>query len=109
MAKQTMGKDDSGTFHPGKGKPSGINKEEGLGIQATPYEKMNEYIEISENIQSARMNWIPPYHFGTATATHPKAKTRTKAKKIKTRAIRATTKPLLKSEPRRKLSSYPVF
>lgn len=48
MAKQTMGKDDSGTFHPGKGKPSGINKEEGLGIQATPYEKMNEYIEISE-------------------------------------------------------------
>lgn len=48
MAKQTMGKDENGTFHPGKGKPSGINKEEGLGIQATPPEKMNEYIEISE-------------------------------------------------------------
>ncbi|MDB5245905.1 MAG: hypothetical protein JWQ40_299 [Segetibacter sp.] len=48
MAKQTMGKDQNGVFHPGKGKPSGINKEEGLGIQATPPEKMNEYIEISE-------------------------------------------------------------
>ncbi len=46
--KQTMGKDENGVFHPGKGKPSGINKEEGLGIQATPPEKMNEYIEISE-------------------------------------------------------------
>jgi hypothetical protein len=48
MAKQTMGKDQNGVFHPGKGKPSGVNKEEGLGIQATPPEKMNEYIEISE-------------------------------------------------------------
>lgn len=46
--KQTMGKDENGVFHPGKGKPSGINKEEGLGIQDTPREKMNEYIEISE-------------------------------------------------------------
>jgi len=48
MAKQTMGKDQNGVFHPGKGKPSGVNKEEGLGIQATPPEKMNEYLEISE-------------------------------------------------------------
>lgn len=48
MAKQTMGKDQNGVFHPGKGKPSGVNKEEGLGIQGTPPEKMNEYIEISE-------------------------------------------------------------
>ncbi len=46
--KQTKGKDQNGVFHPGKGKPSGINKEEGLGIQDTPREKMNEYIEISE-------------------------------------------------------------
>lgn len=46
--KQTFGKDENGVFHPGKGKPSGINKEEGLGIQATPPDKMNEYIEISE-------------------------------------------------------------
>jgi len=49
MAKQTMGKDRNGTFHPGKGKPSGINKEEGLGLQATPPEKMEEYLELTEN------------------------------------------------------------
>ena len=48
MAKQTMGKDDNGVFHPGKGKPSGINKEEGLGLQATPPEKMDEYLEMTE-------------------------------------------------------------
>ena len=36
MAKQTMGKDANGVFHPGKGKPSGVNKEEGLGLQNTP-------------------------------------------------------------------------
>jgi hypothetical protein len=27
-----MPKDQNGTFHPGKGKPSGANKEEGLGF-----------------------------------------------------------------------------
>src|ERR1044072_6008173 len=48
MAKQTMGKDDNGVFHPGKGKPSGVNKEEGLGIQATDPEKMDEYLELTE-------------------------------------------------------------
>jgi len=49
MAKQTMGKDDNNVFHPGKGKPSGVNKEEsGAGIQATPPEKMDEYIEVTE-------------------------------------------------------------
>lgn len=49
MAKQTMGKDDNDVFHPGKGKPSGVNKEEsGSGIQATPPEKMDEYIEVTE-------------------------------------------------------------
>lgn len=49
MAKQTMGKDANGVFHPGKGKPSGANKEEsGSGIQATPPEKMDEYLEVTE-------------------------------------------------------------
>lgn len=49
MAKQTIGKDDNGVFHPGKGKPSGVNKEEsGSGIQATPPEKMDEYLEVTE-------------------------------------------------------------
>lgn len=42
-----MGKDRNGTFHPGKGKPSGVNKEEGLGLQATDPEKINEYIDIT--------------------------------------------------------------
>jgi hypothetical protein len=48
MAKQTMGKDDNGVFHPGKGKPSGVNKQEGLGIQATPPEKLEEYLELTD-------------------------------------------------------------
>src|ERR1700712_5453988 len=48
MAKQTMGKDDNGVFHPGKGKPSGTNKVEGLGIQATEPEKMDDYLELTE-------------------------------------------------------------
>ncbi|WP_436488673.1 hypothetical protein [Chitinophaga sp. ARDCPP14] len=43
-----MGKDRNGTFHPGKGKPSGANKEEGLGAQATPPERMDEYEEITD-------------------------------------------------------------
>ena len=47
-SKTTMGKDANGTFHPGKGKPSGINKEEGLGLLPTDPEKMEQYIEISE-------------------------------------------------------------
>ena len=48
MAKRTKGKDDNGVFDPGKGKPSGANKEEGLGLQATPPEKMDEYLEMTE-------------------------------------------------------------
>ncbi len=35
-------------FTPGKGKPSGANKEEGLGLQATPPEKSEEYLEITD-------------------------------------------------------------
>jgi len=52
MAKQTFGKDDNGTFHPGKGKPSGVNKSEGLGLQATPPEKLEEYLELTEKYTS---------------------------------------------------------
>jgi hypothetical protein len=48
MAKQTFGKDENGVFHPGKGKPSGINKEEGLGIQPTDPDKMEEYLELTD-------------------------------------------------------------
>lgn len=48
MPKQTKGKDENGVFHPGKGKPSGANKEEGLGLQPTPPEKIEQYLEITE-------------------------------------------------------------
>ena len=48
MSKQTMGKDENGTFRPGKGKPSGVNKEEGLGFVSTPPEKLDEYLEMTE-------------------------------------------------------------
>ncbi|MBA2562336.1 MAG: hypothetical protein H0V14_05370, partial [Chitinophagaceae bacterium] len=43
-----MGKDKTGKFHPGKGKPSGINKKEGLGIHSTSSENMKQYDEITE-------------------------------------------------------------
>lgn len=43
-----MGKDKSGAFHPGKGKPSGVNKKEGSGVGPANPGKMNEYLEISE-------------------------------------------------------------
>jgi hypothetical protein len=43
-----MGKDREGRFHPGKGKPSGLNKEEGLGLQHTDPEKMDQYNELTE-------------------------------------------------------------
>ena len=44
-----MGKDTNGAYHPPKGKPSGAGKnEDGLGVQATPPEKMEQYTEISD-------------------------------------------------------------
>ena len=43
-----MGKDQNGTFHPGNGKPSGVNKAEGLGFTSTPPEKLEEYLEITD-------------------------------------------------------------
>jgi hypothetical protein len=46
--KKNMGKDRAGKFHPGKGKPSGINKDEGSGIHPTPPERMKEYEEMTE-------------------------------------------------------------
>ncbi|MDB5231590.1 MAG: hypothetical protein JWN76_2395 [Chitinophagaceae bacterium] len=43
-----MGKDRNGTYHPGKGKPSGVNKEEGLGLHPTDPDKLERYEEITE-------------------------------------------------------------
>jgi hypothetical protein len=45
---KTVGKDRSGNYHPPKGKPSGIDKEEGLGLQPTEPEKLDEYLEITD-------------------------------------------------------------
>jgi hypothetical protein len=46
--KVIMGKDQNGIFHPAKGKPSGANKEEGLGFTSTPPEKLDEYLNITD-------------------------------------------------------------
>jgi hypothetical protein len=46
--KTIKGKDTNGTFHPGKGKPSGINKEEGLGLHPTAPEKLEEYLAMTD-------------------------------------------------------------
>jgi hypothetical protein len=43
-----MGKDRTGKYHPPKGKPSGAGKEEGLGIQSTDPEKMDQYLDITD-------------------------------------------------------------
>jgi hypothetical protein len=43
-----MGKDQSGGFHPPKGKPSGVNKSEGLGISTTPPEEIDQYLERTD-------------------------------------------------------------
>ncbi len=57
-----MGKDKSGKFHPGKGKPSGINKEEGLGIHPTPPEHIEQYEEISEKYTEGEDALSPNVH-----------------------------------------------
>ncbi|MDB5191130.1 MAG: hypothetical protein JWQ96_693 [Segetibacter sp.] len=46
--KTTMGKDQNGVFHPGKGKPSGINKQEGLGLHPTSPENLKQYLEVTD-------------------------------------------------------------
>ena len=59
MSKRTKGKDDNGVFHPRKGKPSGANKEEGLGLQATPPEKLDEYFNLSEKYTTGEDELAP--------------------------------------------------
>ncbi|WP_439555592.1 hypothetical protein [Dyadobacter sp.] len=43
-----MGKDQSGGFHPPKGKPSAINKVEGLGVSNAPADKLEEFLELDD-------------------------------------------------------------
>lgn len=45
---KTVGKDREGKYHPPKGKPSGIDKEEGLGLQPTSPDKLEEYLDITD-------------------------------------------------------------
>ena len=40
-----MGKDQSGGFHPPKGKPSAVNKVEGLGISTTSPEELENFLD----------------------------------------------------------------
>jgi hypothetical protein len=62
ILKKIMGKDKSGEFHPGKGKPSGTNKQEGLGIHPTPPEKMKQYEEITEKYTEGEDELSPNVH-----------------------------------------------
>lgn len=43
-----MGKDRDGNYHPPQGKPSGVDKSEGTGLEAIPPAEMKEYKEITE-------------------------------------------------------------
>lgn len=45
---KTVGKDREGNYHPPKGKPSGIDKTEGLGLQATDPDKLDQYLDVSD-------------------------------------------------------------
>ena len=40
-----MGKDQSGGFHPPKGKPSGSKKSEGLGVSTTPPDQLEDFLD----------------------------------------------------------------
>ena len=62
MSKTTKGKDANGVFHPGKGKPSGANKEEGLGMQATPPEEMDDYKDVSDKYTAGPDKIDPSVH-----------------------------------------------
>jgi hypothetical protein len=62
MSKTTKGKDTNGVFHPGKGKPSGANKEEGLGLQPTPPDEMEQYEEITDKYTVSADKIDPSVH-----------------------------------------------
>ena len=78
-----MGKDRSGVFHPGKGKPSGVNKEEGLGIQPTDPERMDEYNEITEKYVEGEDELSPAVHLRHPNRNTSKGENSFKAKENK--------------------------
>lgn len=89
-----MGKDRSGVFHPGKGKPSGINKEEGLGIQPTDAEHMKEYDEITEKYVEGEDELSPAIHMRHPNRNTSKGEDTYKAKENKKESDKTTTDAL---------------
>jgi release factor family 7 len=86
-----MGKDRSGVFHPGKGKPSGINKEEGLGIQPTDAEHMKEYDEITEKYVEGEDELSASVHLRHPNRNTSKGEDTYKAKENKPESDKTTT------------------
>ena len=78
-----MGKDEHGVFHPGKGKPSGVNKEEGLGIQPTEPNKMEEYLDISDKYTTGPDELDPSIHMRHPNRNTSKGEDNYKAKENK--------------------------
>lgn len=89
-----MAKDKTGKFHPGKGKPSGINKEEGLGIQSTEPEKMDEYMEISDKYTIGEDELAPNVHLRHPNRNTSKGEDTYKAKENKPESDKTTTEVL---------------
>ena len=54
-----MGKDESGGFHPPKGKPSTANKVEGLGISNAPADKIEEFLDLDNEYVADDLNLDP--------------------------------------------------
>ena len=59
-----MAKDKTGKYHPPKGKPSGINKSEGLGAGSTDPDKMDQYNEITEKYTTDNEEIAPSVRTG---------------------------------------------
>ncbi|TDH21443.1 hypothetical protein EXU57_19805 [Segetibacter sp. 3557_3] len=73
-----MGKDENGSFHPGKGKPSGANKSEGLGLVGTDPDKMDEYLQKSDEYTTGPDELqpsVPPAHPNRNTIKGEETKT----------------------------------
>lgn len=75
-----MGKDANGNFHPPKGKPSGVGKSEGLGLQPTPPNEMEEYNEITGEYLNEPDQIADNVHFRHANRNTSKGEASFKAK-----------------------------
>lgn len=57
-----MGKDNTGKYHPPKGKPSGAGKEEGLGLHPTDPDKLEQYLEMTDKYTTDADELAPHVH-----------------------------------------------